>query len=214
MYIMYWAFLIILLPISIGFYWFHFLSKGLKLLCLFLCFILFFELLNRILIYYGFRNLLSIWHIYTFIEFCFLGLIFQKHIIPPLRKSWFAVIFYGFIILALLNTLFLQGFTQFNSYNRVLESLIFIVFSIVALFRFILEEEKVSMYHFPIFWFASGVLLYFSGNLFIYIFSNFLMKNYTSLNKYTWLINALMNDILYMFFSVALWKGREEKVRM
>jgi hypothetical protein len=202
-----WSFLFLFLPISISFYHFHIRSKEMKVLCLLLYLILFFEIINKILIYLVSRSNLFVFHIYTFIEFYLYCFIFRKHIVPPLSKSFFRGLLYTFGAVALLNMLFVQGFAQFNSYTRMLESLIFISFSVLLLFELFRQEESIPFHSKPLSWFACGILLYFSGNLFVFIFSNFIMERYSlQLNHEVWAFNALMNGLTYLLFAVALWK--------
>ncbi len=203
--IYYWGFLLLFIPVVISFYRFHQRSIEMRALSLFVYLMLFFEVVGHILSNLGMPNLFII-HIYTPVEFYFYCFIFSKQIVPPLPKSFFKGLLYAFGAIALLNMLFIQGFAQFNSYTRVLESLIFISFSVVLLFQLFRQEESVPFQRKPLFWFACGILLYFSGNLFVFIFSNFLLQYYTQLNKYIWLFHTLMNAITYVLFAVALWK--------
>lgn len=210
--VVYWLpFAFLFLPISISFYRFSQRTQELKALSLILYLILFFDGVARILAHWGMSNLF-IWHIYTPIEFYFYSFIFSKHIVPPLPKPFFRGVLYAFGVIALLNVLFAQGFAQVNSYTRVLESMIFVCFSVLLLFQLFRQEESVPLQNKPLFWFACGILLYFSGNLFVFIFSNFLHQYYyLYLNKYVWAFYALMNVITYLLFAIALWKdGRRE----
>lgn len=203
--IFYWGFGLILIPIAISFYRFHQRTIEMKALSLLLYLIFSLDIINKILSYFSMSNLF-IWHIYTPIEFYFYCFIFSKQIVPPLSKSFFRSVLYAFGAVALLNMLFVQGFAQFNSYTRVLEGLIFISFSVVLLFQLFRQEESVPFQNKPMFWFASAVLLYFSGNLFVFIFSNFILQYFINLNKIVWTSNALLNYITYILFAVALWK--------
>jgi hypothetical protein len=208
-FISYWGFLLLLIPIFISFYRFHQRSVEMKALSLFVYLMLFFEIVGHILSSLAKSNLFLI-HIYTPIEFCFYSFIFRRQIVSPWGKLFFDILVVAFIVFVLANSLFIQGFSKFNSYARVLESIILICFSLLLLFKLFLQEETVPLPKIPIFWFACGILFYFGGNLFIFIFSNFIHQYYLHLNKYIWALNALMNGFTYLLFAVALWKdGRK-----
>lgn len=58
----------------------------------------------------------------------------------------------------------------------------------------------------PLFWISTGLVVTSLGNLFISLFSNYLLQNYPpELNRYIWRIHTILVGLLYTCYCVALW---------
>jgi len=56
----------------------------------------------------------------------------------------------------------------------------------------------------PMFWLSTGLFIYFSADSVIFIFSNYIQAFSEHFNNQVWLIHALFNILLYVFYTLAL----------
>ena len=57
----------------------------------------------------------------------------------------------------------------------------------------------------PLFWISVGLLLYFSGNVFIFVSSNYVIQHSKALSLKLWDIHAVLYMVLYGLYAWALW---------
>lgn len=115
---------------------------------------------------------LFIGHFSTVFEFWFMIRVFQQALrgfLPKESLTILAVVFTGF---AIVNVLFLQGFDSNNSYTRAIQGICMIVLALLYFLKLARELKVERLEKEPLFWFNAGILMFFSGNLFIYLYSN------------------------------------------
>jgi hypothetical protein len=110
-----------------------------------------------------------------------------------------------FIVFALWNMYNIQGFYEINSYSRTLESILMIAFSLMYFYKTMQALESENLLREPMFWLNAGVLLYFSANVFIFVFSSFVSQYSEDLNVIIWTIHAIFYAIFFVMLSTALW---------
>jgi len=93
----------------------------------------------------------------------------------------------------------------FDSFPASLESVTFILYSIIYFFEQINRPQQIFIYSSPNFWIVLGIMVYMSGTLFLFIIANNLSEN--ELNKY-WIINNISNLITNLSFSIAFFQNR------
>lgn len=148
---------------------------------------------------------LPVLHVYTVVEFCWITWFY--HVAMPTyftRKLAIGTIII-FALAALLNTLYLQPVTQFNTYARTLASLIVICYALTYFYKLITEVQITNLERDPIFWINTGFLIYFSGGTLLFVFSNFILPFKSSLNIYVWALHAIFSILLYLIQSIGIW---------
>lgn len=151
---------------------------------------------------------LPLLHVYVIIEFALLGWMYQLYLYRFYPKYLIPVIIVVFTFLSILNSIFVQKIQTFNTYARALENLLLIVFALSFFYKLLKELKVKYLEKKPIFWINTGILIYFSGSLFIFIFSNFLVKR-LALNTQMWIIHAFLNIVHNIFYAIGLWLSRE-----
>ena len=182
-------------------------SRPLQILGYFLLFNLFIELSARavVLIFKGANNL-PLLHVYTLGEFLLLSF-FYRSLLPThiIFRKYFAAFLVTVSLLILFNTAVLQDIYVFNSYAKTLVQIILIIYSI--LFFFYLPEA--SSFQKPEGWslrlINSGVLIYYCGSLFIFMFSNIFIENSLIYHGF-WIFNALLNLLFHILVLIGLWR--------
>lgn len=148
---------------------------------------------------------LFIAHFYVLIEFVLLTLIYLQALNKSLSAWWVRILLVGFVVFSLVNAFYIQGLSANNSYQRTLETVIVIAWILFYFYK-TLQELKVQKIELePMFWFSGGALIYFAGTLFIYIFSNYLLRYSKSLAVAIWAAHAFFLILFYISTSIALW---------
>lgn len=149
-----------------------------------------------------------LYYIYTFIEFItisfFYSTFFRDHFKP----------FFIYIVLIsyLLTCIFLLkifGLRLANNYMLPIESFIFINYSLFFFFFILKNLIFENLLKSSLFWINTGILFYFSGNLCIFIFSNYIVHHLST--KYSLLYGIThisFNILMNVFFSIGFWKLR------
>lgn len=153
-------------------------------------------------------NNLPILHIYTGIEF---SLIFIFYML-------FYKQYYKLKILYLLLPLFyvvtyidykVNGLNEMDSFSVTVESTFFIVLSLLSFFFIIRHLIFENILNMPFFWINSGILIYFSGNILLFIFSNSFDKSEMKTFSMLWFtIHSLLNIIYNSLICIGFWKSR------
>lgn len=154
------------------------------------------------------QNNLWLLHLYTPLEFAcivwFYGTVLQGFV----KKTVFVWIGVGFAILSGLNSWFLQDPMTFNTYARSLEGILVIILCLMWCYKTLTEMKIKQLQQDPVFWVNTGFLLYFSGNVLLFAFSNYILGINRALNLYIWAFHALFSILVYFFISIGLWKAR------
>ena len=154
------------------------------------------------------QNNLWLLHLYTPLEFicfvCFYGIVLQGFV----KKTMMVGLGLGFVVLSALNSAFLQSVTTFNTYARSLEGILVILLCLIWCYRTLTELKIKRLEQDPVFWVNTGLLLYFSGNVLLFAFSNYIIDINRALNLYIWAFHALFSILLYFFITVGLWKAK------
>jgi hypothetical protein len=99
------------------------------------------------------------------------------------------------------NYFFLQGPYVVNSYSIVLSAVVFIVLSLLYFRQLLINLPETFVHRVPMVWVNSAVLIYFSGNLFIFMLFNYLMSS-------IWLLHNLLNVTKHVLLFVAVWQSQ------
>lgn len=154
---------------------------------------------------------LPVLHLYTILEFniialfyfSFFGYFYSRKIIPGLMAL--------FTIFAIFNSLFIQKFTEFNTYARSLESIILVVLSILCFYKILVELNTKNLTKLPIFWINTGFLFYFAGSFVLFILSNVILKENKAFNFMSWGLHSCLLFLLYILIGVGLWNSPHQK---
>jgi hypothetical protein len=152
------------------------------------------------------QNNMPAFHVYTILEFLLLSLFYRQlfkgkklyRLIPAA-----AVLYTGFWII---NILLWQPLTKYNSYSRSAEALLLILYAL-AYFKYMLDGQLALPYYKAINWINTGLLLYFSGALSLFICGNLIMTS-LALNTIIWNIHASLVLLMYLFFTIGLYHAK------
>jgi hypothetical protein len=122
---------------------------------------------------------------------------------------------FRFIILAIITLFILFSIFQMalerkgiSNISLTFESIIIIVLSILLFNDLLINTRYSNILSAPIFWINSGFLLFFSGNLILHLFSQFLQTYAQKALYELWGFHSVLNIILYILISIGFWKTR------
>lgn len=152
-------------------------------------------------------NNLFLQDIYNPIEFVLFTL-FYKSFFDSLHKTIIHYILIGtFICIALFDSFFLNDFFTINNFSDSIEAIIFILYSLTAFFFIMKNLIYDNILNTSFFWINTAILIYFSGNLFLFLFSNYLQQNELEQYITVYNIHSITNIIYYILISIGFWKS-------
>lgn len=158
-------------------------------------------------------NNMQLFHAYSFIEFTFLSLIFFRLANSIVWRKVIISIFIAFQLYSVLNLIFLENTSEFNSIQRNVEGPILIIYCIVFIRFYAQLEERKRKFYKPMFRLAYGLAVYFSGTLILFTFANEILADRT--NDY-WTIHSLFNIFLNATYALVLltaWNRMKKSIR-
>ncbi|WP_299313302.1 hypothetical protein [uncultured Aquimarina sp.] len=162
------------------------------------------EFISNILWYKKMNNL-PLYHFYAVIEFVLIINIYRIVLSKIFSKQVFIILGVAFTIFAIMNTLFFQNLNTFNSNVTTLMGLL-VIFLALSYFYALLKEVKYSALETnPMFWINAGFLIYFSSNLILFFINNNMFKGSTEASYLVWGLHAIVNIVLTIFYTIALW---------
>ncbi|MBI9034333.1 MAG: hypothetical protein JEZ03_07670 [Bacteroidales bacterium] len=166
------------------------------------------EVIAKVLILNGKQNL-PLLHLYTLFEFMLFS-IFYVHILNIKRTiKKYVFPFLGIVsVLIVINSLFLQSVTEFNTNAKVFVGIIICLYSIVYFQQQLSVRGNKSLNLIN-----SGVLIYFSGSLMVFITGGVI--NYLSMESayLIWGLNLILSIIFYLIISYALCLNLLRKIK-
>lgn len=193
-------------PLVMAWYKYAFAPPAFRILAYHLSFVALTSALSAILWLMD-ENNLPLLHIYTIIEFAFIVFYFSRLFGGRISKTvWAGVAVFS--VFAVIHATFRQGWNLFNTLPRSMESLVVIILCITCYVRMLSEPKSENLARDPVFWLNTGWIYYFSGALFLFTMSNYILPLHHTLNIWVWTLHALFSDMLYLFIFIGLWQIR------
>lgn len=193
-----------MVPVMIGIYRYKLLELPKRLILALMTCSVVANVVQVVLGLYKVNNLL-VGHLYVLAEFsliaCIYKIILSKFI--PAKAFW--VMLLGFIVFSLFNAFYIQGWQGTNSYQRTTECVLLFFVVLLYFYKTLKELQVQQIEREPMFWFSVGLLLYFSGALFIFIFSNYLLRYSQDLGITFWIVHDFFLILFYISATIALW---------
>lgn len=120
---------------------------------------------------------------------------------------------FGYILAFILVTTFVQGYDEYQTFMWTITGIIIIVFSISYFLS--VFSAQLPMENFGLLWINSGILFYFSFNLFLFVMSSYVLtKLAPELSMLIWSfhnVNNIIKNIL-LALGISLFKKEEYAV--
>lgn len=164
------------------------------------------EMINFVLTESGINNMF-IFRFYTIIEFILISFFYSMFFRKYLRPRYLLLAIPLFLVVAFID----YKINGLNTMDNLASSVASISLSLYALVSFLFIMRKLLFENIlsePFFWINCGVLFYFSGNLFVFAFSNYVYTYQQSYSSALWAIPQLLNIFFNIFICIGFWKTR------
>lgn len=180
------------------------LPNPMQVLAIFLFFNLFIEIAARIASHVWRQNL-PLLHLYTLGEYLLLSAFYWQILDrESVFRRYFNWIVGGVFLLVVLNSVFLQKLTEFNSYAKTLVQILIILYALDYAFRFSEQSLSDTVLNRMLRLINAAILVYYCGSLFVFMSSQFEIKTQGAL-RILWHINTVLNLIFHIIVFYALW---------
>jgi hypothetical protein len=184
--------------------------RQLRVIYLYLLFVVGIEILSRVLGARGINNL-PLLHIYTIIEFLFMMRFFMLAIPDQAVSRLAKWLMAGFTLCSIFDLSFIQHMNQFNSYPRTLAALIIAGFCMYFFYANDVPEER-PWAHNPLNWVVTGLLVYFGSSFFHFAFQNVLFQKASlAVNYFFAYVHATLAMVMYFFFTAGFIYARRQR---
>jgi len=149
------------------------------------------------------------------IEYLFFAFLFGLNYQTKLFRRVAFIFLPLFFVFALSNMAFIQGFVKFNTNILKAGSFFMIVFSCLYFTELLRQERHIALLKEPMFWVATGVLLFNTGDFCYAIFSDYLIQHhFDRTRKLFKLINNKLVWVLYtcLIISFLCTKRKSQRV--
>ena len=180
------------------------LDPALRYLAILVFFEIFIEVLSRAVGARQGSNLFLL-PVDTLVEFGLLAGTYRRALWPSAVSRGLPAVVAIFSLASLLSYAGPANLLQFNSLQRLAESLLVLGLVLLYFYKVIRELVIVHLEREPMFWVSVGLLLYFAGNVFIFVSSNYVIRQSTALSMRLWNIHAVLYMVLYGLYAWALW---------
>jgi hypothetical protein len=150
-----------------------------------------------------------VFHFYAVIEFYLIVKIYQTVLAKIIPSIYFNILFIGFISFAVINAVWFQKLTEFNSNVTMISSFLYLILTLIYFFTLLDAKTLNRLDRNPAFWVSIGILIYYATNSVLF----FINQNVELMlqDRYTvWGLHALVNIVLITFYTIALWIRPEE----
>ncbi|MFA0961798.1 hypothetical protein AB9P05_08315 [Roseivirga sp. BDSF3-8] len=164
------------------------------------------------MVYLGYQkvNNLPLLNILTMAEFTLLSLMYYHLFREPRLKRFIKISIHVFVAFTFLYATFIKGWYEYSDVPRALESLMLVAFSLIYFRKLLTDLNVFYIEKEPAFWVSTAVLFYFSGSLFMYIFSSYLALQYIDVMKQVWHIHSMLMIIYNLLLAVGIWYSRQK----
>ena len=109
--------------------------------------------------------------------------------------------------------LFTTKSNMLNDTSFSTESVIVVLLAILTFNSILKKQIYTNILAAPLFWFNSAFLLFFSGNLFLHIFSKYLQEHALYAFFELWGVwHSSLNIIFYILISIGFWKTKTSQI--
>jgi hypothetical protein len=144
-----------------------------------------------------------VYSIGNIIEFSLIAVVYYRATNNS-HKNYFTLSALCFTAFAIVNLTFIQQ-GEINSYSLALMSLTTLLFALYYFYWLIKELPTSQLQLLPMFWINSAWMIFFSGNLFLFVFTDYLINVLNNNLLVMWNVHNILKIIEVFMIVVALW---------
>lgn len=162
-----------------------------------------FELINNGIAIQNKDNSL-VYNIFSVFECLLLGTYYYQILHSPTIRKGLITVLVVFMVGSIVNLLWGEG-SGFNANTYMVAALIMLVVSLLYYYQLLTSLEVPFLLKSPHFWINSGVLLYFSGSFFVFMFAGLILSIEFKPEFEYWNITALLNITFRIILAISFW---------
>jgi len=140
-------------------------------------------------------------HIYIVVSILLLSaMYYYAFFIPGLKKAIFMLSLCALLAI-LLNIIFIEGLWDYPSISNTILSIVVLCFSLLYFYQLLNRQEFVHIEKQGLFWINSGMLFYFSINIFLFMLFKRILSEH---EEGYYMINNITNIIANILFTIGL----------
>jgi hypothetical protein len=159
-------------------------------------------------------NNLPLLHLYTLGEFILFSYFYLSlsNTSSRIRKTaWYFI--GGGALFIILNTVFIQGVFEFNTIAKTFVQIVIIAYAVLYFYHLVANASFSEATSKSIRLVNSAIIIYYSGSLFIFMFSHFSIGKEEVFILF-WIFNVLLYFIFQLLIFIALWNAFYKKTRL
>jgi len=149
-------------------------------------------------------NNMALSHIYVALEGLLISEIFFRSYPSLISRKWLRSLQVGYVVFVIINGLFIQEMLAYNSYSRLMEALLMPPLAITFLAQVLRRLDVPRLERHPLFWVSIGILCYFSGNLLLFVYAEYVQGAGHEIFLAIWAIHGALMMLLYFSYFIAL----------
>lgn len=146
-------------------------------------------------------NNMPMLHLFIAISITFFSTIYYKAFSSPSLRTVVLGLGSAAFLLVVINAIFLQGIWIYPSLSNTVQSIIMITFSLLYFYQIFTRQEYIHIEKQGLFWINSGVLIYFSINIFLFMLFNLVIANQ---RQELYAIHSVTNIISNILYAIGL----------
>jgi hypothetical protein len=152
-------------------------------------------------------NTLFVYNLHNILLFGLIAFLYYTQIKGKIWKWFIISAFLVFFCLALVDyqTILYWNIDRFNKFSYPVSGFFSIIFLLLYFYQLLKELSVPNLSDYPLFWFSTGGLIYFSGTFFMYL----LIQNFTKnpeIGRLYWPIDAILSIAFNILAAIAFWK--------
>jgi len=191
------------LPVIAALYNYRRLDSTLRLMALFCLLSVIPDLVGLVISYLNLRyyNNLVLFHFFDMMAAVFFTLIYRRAFYKELFKKITFILGGASLLIMIFNAIFIEGLWKYPSVSNTVLCVLLIIFSLIYFYELLSRQEFTYIEKQGMFWINSGVLFYFSINIFLFMLYN-KISDADKPNYY--MMQSVTNIIANLLYSVGL----------
>lgn len=190
-----------LLPLATGLIYYRQLDRSFRLLTWFFSIAVLFEILSAVLKHFYHNNMPGL-HFYTLVEYAAYVSVYYLYFRGHLPIRWFIGVCITILFMVFLLDIFsYAGLWNPNTLSRTCSSVSLILMALIFFYYLFYEDHDRQSWENPVFWFSTGVLVYFGLNIFYFMLNTYLIQNAFSIAHNSMRVHAGINILSHLLFT-------------
>lgn len=189
-------------PLAAAIWNYKYLDVTLKTVALFFLISALFDI-TLVLLYscFAVKNTALVVHIFIWVSIIFFARIYYMAFSNPLLKKLSVLLPAIVLAIVVFNAIAMEGIKVYPSVSNTILGIMMIFFSLSYFYQLFDEQEFVYIEKQGLFWVNSGVLIYFSINIFLFMLINRISPEDV---KHYWAIHSVINTIANLSYAIGL----------